>query len=110
VYFLEVQMTLTRRRDNNFFDKLEVSSTSFSDHRLSWNFVSIGIALMVEDNDVDNVIQYSFDGETVHGDMTPTFPSEGIVFDNRHHSKIWFRRASPGVAVLVRVEAWRHDA
>lgn len=65
---------------------------------------------MVESNDVTDVIQYSFDGETVHGDMTPTMPSEGIVFDNRFQNKVWFRRVTPGDAVLVRVEAWRNES
>lgn len=102
--------SLTRRKDINFFHKLNVGSTSFSDHRVSWNFTSVGIALMVESDNQADVIQYSFDGETVHGDMTPLRPSEGIVFDNRFQSKVWFRRATPGDPVLVRVEAWRHQA
>lgn len=100
-----------RRKDNNYFEKLSVSSTTFSNLvRASWSFTSVGIALMVESNDVTDVIQYSFDGKTVHGDMTPTMPSEGIIFDNRFESKVWFRRATPGAAVVVRVEAWRHSA
>jgi len=103
-------MATNRRKDINFFDKLYVSSTSFSDHRVGWNFTSVGIALMVESDNQADVIQYSFDGTTVHGDMTPLRPSEGIVFDNRFQNKVWFRRATPGDPVLVRVEAWRHQA
>lgn len=102
-------MATGRRKDNNFFGKYNVSSTSF-EIVATWNFISIGIALMVESNDVTDVIQYSFDGENVHGDMTPTMPSEGIVFDNRFQSKVWFRRETPGDSVLVRVEVWRHQA
>jgi hypothetical protein len=103
--------TLTRRKDSNFFHKLHVSTTSFDTPQMcQWNFISIGIALMVESNDRDDVIQYSFDGKTVHGDLTPLLPSEGIVFDNRFQSKVWFRRATPGDPVLVRVEAWRNEA
>lgn len=98
-----------RRKDNNFFQKYRISSTSF-EVVASWNFTSIGIALMVESDNREDVIQYSFDGETVHGDMTPTLPSEGIIFDNRFHSKVWFRRATPGDPVVVRVEAWRNDS
>jgi len=101
--------SLQRRKDSNFFQKYRVSSTSF-EVVASWNFISIGIALMVESNNRNDVIQYSFDGETVHGDMTPTLPSEGIVFDNRFQSKVWFRRATPGDPVVVRVEAWRNEA
>lgn len=102
-------MAVKRRRDSNFFDKLQVSSTSF-DVDVQWNFISTGIALMVEAESVEDVVQYSFDGETVHGDMTPGKPSEAIIFDNRHQNHIWFRRESAGAPVLVRVEAWRHDA
>lgn len=98
-----------RRKDTNFFEKFDVSSTSF-DVLASWNFISVGIALMVESNNSDDIIQYSFDGETVHGDMRPLFPSEAIIFDNRAQSKVWFRRATPGDAVTVRVEAWRYEA
>ena len=102
LYSEELMGSLIRRKDSNFFGKYRISYTSF-EAPVTWNFISIGIALMVESNDVTDVIQYSFDGETVHGDMTPTMPSEGIVFDNRFQSKVWFRRATPGSSVLVRV-------
>jgi hypothetical protein len=98
-----------RNKDINFFKKYHVSSTSF-DISASWNFISIGIALMVESDNPADVVQYSFDGKTVHGDMTPLRPSEAIIFDNRFVNKIWFRRVTPGDPVLVRVEAWRHQA
>ncbi len=101
--------SLKRRKDSNFFGKYRVSSTNFEVVAI-WNFTSVGIALMVESNNPADVIQYSFDGQTVHGDMTPLLPSEGIVFDNRFQSKVWFRRATPGDPVLVRVEAWRNEA
>jgi len=101
--------SLDRRKDTNFFQKYRVSSTSF-EVLASWNFTSVGIALMVESNNINDVIQYSFDGTNVHGDMTPTLPSEAIIFDNRFANKIWFRRATPGDPVVVRVEAWRHMA
>lgn len=101
----------TRRRTKNFFAKLEISSTTFtSAQRAKWDFNSVGIALLVESNDSTDVVQYSFDGESVHGDLTPLLPSEGIVFDNRYENTVWFRRATPGDAVTVRVEAWQHDA
>jgi len=102
-------MATRRRKDSNFFGKYRVSSTSF-EVVATWNFISVGIALMVESDLPEDVIQYSFDGETVHGDMTPRLPSEAIIFDNRFQSKVWFRRATPGDPVLVRVEAWRNEA
>jgi len=98
-----------RRRDTNYFEKFNVSSSSW-DILAHWSFNSTGMSLLVESNEPSDVVQYSFDGKNVHGDLTPGMPSQGIVFDNRIANKIWFRRASPGRAVLVRVEAWRHNA
>jgi hypothetical protein len=104
-------MTLTRRKDNSFFRKYSISDTAFSSApTATWNFTSIGIALMIESDDSADVIEYSFDGVTIHGDMTPLMPSEAIIFDNRFHSKVWFRRATAGAAVTVRVEAWRNES
>ncbi len=97
---------MTRNRDNNFFEELHVSSTNFV-VSVSWNFVSVGIALMIESNDANDIIHYSFDGSTVHGSMHATFPSEAIIFDNRSQCQVWFKRASGSTPVLVRVEAWR---
>jgi hypothetical protein len=102
-------MALTRRKDNNYFEKFSIQTTSF-DIRARWSFTSIGIALMVESHNVEDVIQYSFDGSTVHGDLSPGFPSAAIVFDNRFENTVYFRRATPGDPVVVRVEAWRHNA
>jgi len=99
------------RREINFFEKTYISSTSFNiNSPISWTFTSVGIALVVESNDSTDVVEYSFNGVDVHGDMTPLTPTEAIIFDNRAHGKIWFRRSTPGDPVLVRVEAWRYEA
>lgn len=104
-------MGLNRRRKKNFFTKLNISNTAFvASQRAKWGFNSVGLALLVESNDSTDVVQYSFDGKEVHGDLTPLLPSEGIVFDNRFENNVWFRRATPGDPVVVRVEAWQHDA
>lgn len=95
----------SNRKEVNFFHKVSISTTSFDIH-VNWGFNSTGIALMVESNNPNDVVQYSFDGKTVHGDMKPTFPSEAIIFDNRVQNKIWFRRETDGDAVPVRIEAW----
>jgi len=105
-------MALIRRREKNFFTKLTISTTSFTSagQLASWNFNSVGLALLVESNETTDIIEYSFNSTDVHGDLSPTLPSEGIIFDNRIESKIWFRRAVAGSPVTVRIEAWRHDA
>ena len=101
---------MARFRDINFFHKLHVSSNSFSDHSVSWNFNSVGIAIMIESNTDGEAIEYSFDGTTVHGDCVALTPSEAIIFDNRTQNKIWFRRSSGSSPILVRIEAWGNQA
>lgn len=103
-------MSPLKRKDSNFFKKASVSTSDFADSIASWNFNSQGIAIMVQSNNINDVIQYSFDGTTVHGDMVPNFPSQAIVFDNRVQNKIWFRRETSGDPVLVRIEAWRNES
>ena len=56
-------------------------------------------------NEGAGVIQYSFNGNTIHGDLTPGTPTAAIIFDNRPINKIWFRLTAPGSSI-VRVEAW----
>ena len=51
------------------------------------------------------IIEYSFNGNTVHGDMTAGAVTEAIFFDNRNVPGIWFRVAS-GAGGNVRVEGW----
>ena len=104
-------MGLNRRRNKNFFTKLNISNTAFvSAQRAKWDFNSVGLALLVESDNALDAIEYSFDGEIVHGDLTPLLPSEGIVFDNRYENNVWFRAKNTGRTVLVRVEAWQHEA
>lgn len=50
-------------------------------------------------------VQYSFDGETIHGDLNPDDASQGLVFDTRAESRVWFKSADDGYGT-VRVEAW----
>ena len=51
-------------------------------------------------------IEYSFNGNTVHGDMTAGTPTAAMFFDNRPVFAIWFRLVS-GTGGTVRVEGWR---
>jgi hypothetical protein len=89
----------------NFFERLTITAGTFSDFRVSWSFISAGIALLNESTVSGRIIEYSFDGETVHGDLRPNLGSQGIIFDNRHESVIWFRLVGTAPAV-VRVETW----
>ncbi len=53
----------------------------------------------------NHVIQYSFNGINVHGDLNSNDPSIGLAFDGRCESKVFFR-ALDGYGT-VRVEAWK---
>lgn len=103
---------LNRRRNKNFFAKLSISSTNFiPSQRAKWDFNSNGLSFLVESDKTHDVVEYSFNGEDVHGDMTPLTPSEGIIFDGRFENNVWFRRkAESNNVVIVRVEAWQHEA
>lgn len=88
----------------NYFERVTVDTDNFADCALSWDFISAGIALLNEGT-TGNIIQYSFDGITVHGDLNPGTSSAGVIFDNRHQSKVYFRIGS-GSSADVRFEAW----
>jgi hypothetical protein len=60
--------------------------------------------------DSANTIEYSFNGNTVHGDMVPQTSSGALVFDNRTVSSIWFRLKTGSTGpVSIRIEAWAKD-
>jgi len=70
-------------------------------------FVSQSLLLITEGAGTSNVVEYSFDGVTVHGDLTPTKKTEMLLFDNRQINFIWFRIKSGSTGpVDIRIEAW----
>lgn len=86
----------------NYFRIISVDSVSFSTvPQVSFGFIPQGFSFI---NRGVDVIEYSFDGSTVHGDLDPSDESIGLTFNNRLESKVWFR--SPGAPQNVRVEAW----
>ena len=99
---------LTRNKNKNFFEKIGVVSTSFSDHSYSWDFISQGLSIVAESTNCTDVIEYSFNGDTVHGDLTPGF-SGAFIWDDRRECKIFFRRKTEGNSVVVRLEVWRNE-
>ena len=69
----------------------------------------MGFALSVDSVDSNDIIEYSFDNSTVHGILAPFTVRNGVTFDSRAQSRIWFRRQTAGDAVIVYVEAWRFE-
>jgi hypothetical protein len=98
-------------RDNNYFNKLEVTATGFGSNSADGyqpdmviTFPTYTVTFQLEGT---GVIQYSFNGQTIHGDMnssTTGFYSANLTFANRVISKIWFKVISG--TPTVRVEAW----
>lgn len=99
-------------RDFNFYQKLSVVSTDFGSDTISGEqpdmiitFTTQGVMFLNEAT--SGVIEYSFNGTTVHGELDPTNPSKAITFDNRVISLIWFRlKAGNAGPTVVRVDAW----
>ena len=58
-------------------------------------------------NEGTGVVEYSFDGNTVHGELDSTGLTKGLIFDNRVISLIWFRvKAGSSAPITVSVQAW----
>jgi hypothetical protein len=86
----------------NFFDVINVDGYDFpATPQVRFGFLSQSISFL---NRSDYVIEYSFDGTNIHGDLNPNDSSSGLVFDGRVESKVWFR-ALDGYGTC-RVEAW----
>ena len=88
----------------NFFDRILIATTDFSDHVVSWSFNSTGILLLNESTSAVDIIQYSFNGTDLHGELRPGTVAAGLAFDNRTESSIYFRLAS-GAASAARTAA-----
>ncbi len=94
---------VTNGRDFNFFKKVTVSSATFQDQcDTIITFPTQTITFLL---DGTGVVEYSFNGNTTHGDMDSTKSTKDLKFENRRVSKIWFKLISGG-PVSVRVEAW----
>ena len=91
-------------RDDNYFKKLTFSNTDWNEDS-DFTIQIIGQFSFSLLNEGDEIIEYSFNGNNLHGDMTPGKPSAGMTFDNRRISAIWVRSPS-GNPTTLRVEAW----
>lgn len=95
---------ITRGIDYNYFNKLTISAASFATNSDAAP-ISRGQITFSLVNEGTGVIEYSFNGNTLHGDLTPGTPTAALFFDDRRVGQIWFRLKS-GAASIVRIEAW----
>ena len=93
--------------DHNFFQKITVTAAGFGSNSVDGYQPDMIINLPEPTYTVTfflesgGPVQYSFNGTTVHGDMTLGQASAALTFTNRVISKIWFKGSG-----VVRVEAW----
>lgn len=89
----------------NYFQELSVNVSDFPDTpQINFHFLSEGFSFL---NKADRVVEYSFDGSTLHGNSDPTDNSVFLSFDDRVECKVWFRMGDDGYGSgLVRIEAW----
>jgi hypothetical protein len=96
--------------DFNFFNKISISDTEFSndyDAIIPFRKSNMSFSFCLENAASGNIIEYSFDGETVHGDMEYDTPTQAMFFDDRIFTKVWFRAKTSGdIGVIIRIEAW----
>jgi len=99
---------ITYGRDFNFYKKMSVSATAFNtDADMIITFTTQGVQFLNLGSGTANVIEFSFNGNTVHGELDASRVSAGITFDNRVVCKIWFRIQSGSTGpVDVSVNAW----
>lgn len=104
----------TLGRDFNFYKIVSVNTSSFGGGSVDGyqpdvivTFPTQGFSLISYGANSSNTVEYSFNGTTVHGDLTPQTSSGALVFDVRSVSTIWFRLKTGSTGpVDIRVEAW----
>lgn len=104
---------MARWKNINFYEEVGVETTDFNDCYVNWNFNSVGFSLDVESYDSHDIIEYSFNGNTVHGCLIPQSVRQGVMWDNRVQNKVWLRRRfdpDSNLPIIVRIEAWRFDS
>jgi hypothetical protein len=108
----------THGRDFNYFTKTAVNWTQFGapdgytladgygpDQVIT--FSTYGLIFNTEGSGGTNIVEYSFNGTTVHGELVPSTNRATLTFLNRVESLIWFRLKSGAAGpITVSVEAW----
>lgn len=93
----------TKGKDYNYFARLPISSSSFSTNS-DVTFAFSGNPSFSLINEGSGVIEYSFNGSSVAGDLVPGTPSAAMAFNHRGYSSVWFKLKS-GSASNLRIEA-----
>ena len=94
--------------DHNYFEKLSVTATTFNYNADAFvPFVTQGVMLLNLSTSSSSIVEFSFNGTTVHGELAAGTPSAGLTFDNRVIGKIWFRvQSGSSGPISVSINAW----
>lgn len=97
----------------NYYNRVAVSRTNFGTAADGYiydcliPFSTAGFSFLNEGTTTSHVVEYSFDGVNVHGEINPTLPNRYSKFDHRVACKIWFRVKSGSTGpITIAVEAW----
>jgi len=90
-------------RDFNFFQEVNVVNGVFTETpqvviKFKWNQ---NLYLTITDG---TIVEFSFNGNTVHGKLDASNNTAQMFFPNRSNKKIWFRSAD--TTSVVQVEAY----
>jgi hypothetical protein len=97
---------ITWGRDWNFFQKVVVTADGYFNASCDIVIPFTTQAVMML-NLGSGVVEMSFNGNTVHGELNSANPSAGMAWDNRVISKIWLRvQAGSSAPITVSVMAW----
>lgn len=98
--------------DHNFFEKADVTWTGFGSNSVDGyqpDMIVRGGSNAIFINEGAGTLEYSFNGTTVHGEITggATSANRVLTFTNRPMSKIWFRvKTGSSGPITVSVQAW----
>jgi hypothetical protein len=98
-------MTINNGKDFNFYQQITVSGAVFlteADIRIPIKGVS-GFSLFIQSG---GTVDYSFNGNTVHGKLILGTSRAFLQFSSRRANQIWLKMASGGGPSVIHVEAW----
>ena len=97
--------------DYNFYNKKDVIATSFGGDTVSGKQPDMVIRFQTTTlmmlNEGSGIIEFSFNGINVHGELNSATQSNALSFDNRMVNRIWFRiKEGSSGPITVSVTAW----